>query len=119
MAPPGSCQHAVLELRFNLSCIAAGKAGGFLALDWNDGSPAGDLARLSYKAHQQLAKELGRDIGYRQVNTLSVKAASLKGEPSKGTMLALSRGQLAPTGPPIVSIQSLKAPSLKFEPASQ
>ena len=76
-----------------LSCASAGKAGGFLALDWNDGSPVGDLARLSYKAHQQLAKELGRDVGYRQVNTLSVKAASLKGEAPEGA-------KLLPQGPP-------------------
>ena len=87
-----------LSCTSTLSCTAAGKAGGFLALDWNDGSPVGDLARLSYKAHQQLAKELGRDIGYCQVNTLSVKAASLKGEPSKGMNLPFQKVSLPPTG---------------------
>ena len=98
-----------------LSCASAGKAGGFLALDWNDGSAVGDLARLSYKAHQQLAKELGRDIGYRQVNTLSVKAASLKGEVSRGTMFA-------PTGAPPNKHSVLKGhpPSLQFSlPSSE
>ncbi len=49
-----------------------GKAGGFLALDWNDGSPVGPLARLSYGLHRRLAGELGQDVGYRDVDTLQV-----------------------------------------------
>ena len=118
MAPQEVKVEAQLQgcMLTTLSCTA-GKAGGFLALDWNDGSPVGDLARLSYKAHQQLAEELGRDVGYRRVNTLSVKAASLKGEASKGTKLA-SRGQLAPTGSATSDTLSPEAPSLKSEPAS-
>ncbi|EFJ41465.1 hypothetical protein VOLCADRAFT_98510 [Volvox carteri f. nagariensis] len=50
-----------------------GKAGGFLALDWNDSSPVGPLARLSYRLHEQLAGQLGAErIGYRTVHTLQV-----------------------------------------------
>lgn len=53
----------------------AGKAGGFLALDWNDGSPVGLLARHSYQLHHKLADVFGRDvIGYREVDTLQVRA---------------------------------------------
>jgi glycine/D-amino acid oxidase-like deaminating enzyme len=33
---------------------ASGKAGGFLALDWNDGSPIGPLTRRSFALHQEL-----------------------------------------------------------------
>ena len=58
----------------------AGKAGGFLALDWNDSSPVGPLARLSYRLHPQLAAELreqlGRDVGYRTVHTWQVGRAT-------------------------------------------
>jgi hypothetical protein len=55
-------------------CIAlAGKAGGFLALDWNDGSPVGPLARHSYALHAQLAEAFGSEaIGYRQLDTIQV-----------------------------------------------
>ena len=61
----------------------AGKAGGFLALDWQDGGATGPLGRLSFQLHQELADTLGKDIGYRRVQTLSAAAApAKKGEPS-------------------------------------
>ncbi len=56
----------------------AGKAGGFLALDWQDGGATGPLGRLSFKLHQELADSLGQDIGYRRVQTLSAAAAPTK-----------------------------------------
>jgi glycine/D-amino acid oxidase-like deaminating enzyme len=31
-----------------LACAASGKSGGFLALDWSDGSPLAPLARRSF-----------------------------------------------------------------------
>lgn len=51
---------------------ASGRAGGFLARDWNDETPLGPLARASYELHHKLAIELGVDVGYRQVETLLV-----------------------------------------------
>jgi glycine/D-amino acid oxidase-like deaminating enzyme len=49
------------------------RAGGFLALDWNDSSPIGPLARRSYALHAELAQELGAEsTGYRPVNTHSI-----------------------------------------------
>ncbi|KAG2435827.1 hypothetical protein HXX76_007022 [Chlamydomonas incerta] len=76
------------------ACAASGKAGGFLALDWNDTSPVGPLARLSYGLHPRLAAdllaELGRDVGYRTVNTWQVVGvesvpAGVKGGRLKGS----------------------------------
>lgn len=58
--------------------MCAGKAGGFLALDWQDGGVTGPLGRLSFKLHQELADTLGKDIGYRRVQTLSAAAAPAK-----------------------------------------
>ena len=55
---------------FDLPLMFTGKAGGFLAVDWCDGSPVGDLARLSYKLHRELPSDLGDDIGYRPVCTI-------------------------------------------------
>jgi glycine/D-amino acid oxidase-like deaminating enzyme len=52
---------------------ASGKAGGFLALDWNDHSPVKDLARRSFQLHQELADTFGADaIQYRRCTCAAV-----------------------------------------------
>ena len=60
------------------ACSASGKAGGFLALDWCDGSALGPLARTSFHLHAELAKALPDPCGYRRVRThsLTVKAGA-------------------------------------------
>ena len=63
----------VLE-RSGVACAASGKSGGFLALDWCDGSPLGPLARASFALHAELAKELGADYGYRRMDTFMLAA---------------------------------------------
>jgi glycine/D-amino acid oxidase-like deaminating enzyme len=60
--------------RTGVACAASGKSGGFLALDWCDGSPLGPLARASFALHDQLARELGVDYGYRRVDTFMLAA---------------------------------------------
>jgi len=55
--------------RTGVACAASGKAGGFLARDWNDGSPVEHLARRSFDLHAKLAAELGGDWGYRRMTT--------------------------------------------------
>lgn len=55
--------------RTAVACAASGKAGGFLALDWNDGTAAEQLARRSFELHAQLADELDGDWGYRRMTT--------------------------------------------------
>ncbi len=57
------------------AAAASGKSGGFLALDWNDGNPLGELARASFALHREIADELGAaTVGYRPMETLSVAA---------------------------------------------
>ncbi|KAJ8631445.1 hypothetical protein MRB53_024768 [Persea americana] len=58
----------------SVACAASGKAGGFLALDWCDGSPVSALARSSFNLHRSLALELDgpTSYGYRPLNTLSL-----------------------------------------------
>jgi glycine/D-amino acid oxidase-like deaminating enzyme len=68
--------EAVVVERAGLACAASGKAGGFLALDWCDGSPLAPLARRSFALHGELAQELGRDWGYRRLDTLAVVASA-------------------------------------------
>ncbi|CAM8946908.1 unnamed protein product [Rhodiola kirilowii] len=58
----------------SIACAASGKAGGFLALDWCDGTPVGELARASFNLHRSLADELdGANLyGYRPLDTISI-----------------------------------------------
>lgn len=52
---------------------ASGKAGGFLALDWNDGSPTAQLTRRSFALHQELADTFGADsIQYRRLTCSAI-----------------------------------------------
>src|SRR5215468_4309723 len=63
--------QAVVIERTGVACAASGKSGGFLALDWCDGSPLAPLARRSFALHAQLPEELGNGWGYRRVETYS------------------------------------------------
>ena len=60
--------------RTGVACAASGKSGGFIALDWCDGSPLGPLARASFELHARLAKELNADYGYRRMETFAMAA---------------------------------------------
>ena len=57
--------------RSAIACAASGKSGGFLAMDWCDGTPLMHLARRSFKLHAELAKDLHGDWGYRRMTTYS------------------------------------------------
>jgi glycine/D-amino acid oxidase-like deaminating enzyme len=76
--------------RSGVACAASGKSGGFLALDWCDGSPLGPLARASFALHADLAKELGTDYGYRRMDTFML-AARERGTPGGGHRVAAPR----------------------------
>ena len=52
-----------------LACAASGKSGGFLALDWCDGTPLEPLARRSFALHARLVEEIGNDWNYRPLPT--------------------------------------------------
>src|SRR5580692_1388852 len=58
----------VLE-RSAIACAASGKAGGFLARDWCDGTPLMHLARRSFDLHAEFAENLSGDWGYRCLTT--------------------------------------------------
>jgi glycine/D-amino acid oxidase-like deaminating enzyme len=68
--------EVVLVERTGVACAASGKSGGFLALDWCDGTALARLARRSFTLHAQLAAEFdGSRWGYRRLDTWSVSAA--------------------------------------------
>jgi len=52
-----------------LACAASGKSGGFLALDWCDGTPLQMLARRSFALHSRLVDEIDGNWGYRRLTT--------------------------------------------------
>jgi glycine/D-amino acid oxidase-like deaminating enzyme len=60
--------------RSGVACAASGKSGGFLALDWCDGTPLGPLARASFALHARLAREIGSEYGYRRMDTFMLIA---------------------------------------------
>jgi glycine/D-amino acid oxidase-like deaminating enzyme len=61
--------RAVVIERTDVACAASGKSGGFLALDWCDGTPLEALARRSFALHARLAEDVGEDWGYRRLDT--------------------------------------------------
>ena len=73
--------EVIVVERTGVACAASGKSGGFLALDWCDGSALGRLARRSFDLHAELAAKLdgGRRWGYRRLDTWSVLAGARRG----------------------------------------
>jgi glycine/D-amino acid oxidase-like deaminating enzyme len=55
--------------RVGVACAASGKAGGFLARHWCDGTPLQQLARHSFDLHAELAERGSGDWGYRRLVT--------------------------------------------------
>jgi len=55
--------------RTGVACAASGKSGGFLALDWCDGTALAALARRSFALHARLPAEIRDDYGYRRLTT--------------------------------------------------
>jgi glycine/D-amino acid oxidase-like deaminating enzyme len=73
--------EAVVVERTGIACAASGKSGGFLALDWCDGTPLAPLARRSFALHAELAAALdGWD--YRRLDTLAVVASARRRLPA-------------------------------------
>jgi glycine/D-amino acid oxidase-like deaminating enzyme len=68
--------EVIVVERTGVACASSGKAGAFLALDWNDGSPLGKLARRSFALHAQLADEIDDDWGYQRVTTYGAVASA-------------------------------------------
>lgn len=66
------------------ACSASGKAGGFLALDWCEGSTVDSLARKSFALHAELAQKF--DCGYRKMRAHSalLEDEDLKKKPVGG-----------------------------------
>lgn len=58
---------ATVVEREALAAAASGKAGGFLALDWNDSSPVGPLARRVMVFHESCTSNFDSMNGKKQL----------------------------------------------------
>jgi len=67
-----------------IACAASGKSGGFLAMDWCDGTPLMQLARRSFALHAELAEELGSPWGYRRMTTYGGMLSPPLQRPARG-----------------------------------
>ena len=84
--------------RTGVACGASGKSGGFLALDWCDGSALGPLARRSFGLHGELDAALPDRFGYRRVTTLHLQHDARRtaaGGPPSGLPAWLSPATIA------------------------
>jgi glycine/D-amino acid oxidase-like deaminating enzyme len=78
--------------RYEVGGAASGKSGGFLALDWCQGTPLDRLARRSFALHAQLSSDLGDPWGYRRLTTYSGYAGADDTALGKGERPWLSAG---------------------------
>jgi glycine/D-amino acid oxidase-like deaminating enzyme len=84
-----------------IACAASGKSGGFLALDWCDGTPLMHLARRSFALHAELAEGRAGEWGYRRMTTYGGIVGRSSTSASRGAGLGwvspevLINGQLA------------------------
>jgi glycine/D-amino acid oxidase-like deaminating enzyme len=72
---------SIIIERTTVACAASGKSGGFLALDWCDGTPLAPLARRSFALHARLSGELDGDWGYRRLTTFGAVARAQMADP--------------------------------------
>jgi glycine/D-amino acid oxidase-like deaminating enzyme len=79
--------EAVVVERTGVACAASGKSGGFLALDWCDGTPLAPLARRSFALHAELAARFDGRWDYRRLDTLAVVASARRTLRGSGTGL--------------------------------
>lgn len=52
--------------------MVLGKAAGFLVSDWNKDTQLGELSKLSFSLHEELAQRFGDKIDFRYVSALGV-----------------------------------------------
>jgi glycine/D-amino acid oxidase-like deaminating enzyme len=74
----------VLLERTGIAHAASGKSGGFLALDWCDGTPLAALARRSFALHSTFAAEIDGDWGYRRLDTYGGEVIDPAGSRARG-----------------------------------
>ena len=73
--------------RSAIACAASGRSGGFLAMDWCDGTPLMHLARRSFELHAELAEAYVGEWGYRRMTTYGGTVGASSTTASRGARL--------------------------------
>ena len=105
----------ILIERTAVACGASGKSGGFLALDWCDGSAVEPLARRSFDLHAALAAAMSDRWGYRRVTTLHLRHDGRR--PAAATAHTALPGWLAPVTTP-VQLLGTEQTTAQLDPAA-
>eukprot|EP00927_Polykrikos_kofoidii_P054288 TRINITY_DN48729_c0_g1_i1.p1 TRINITY_DN48729_c0_g1~~TRINITY_DN48729_c0_g1_i1.p1 ORF type:complete len:365 (-),score=50.57 TRINITY_DN48729_c0_g1_i1:87-1181(-) len=74
--------------RAGIASCASGKAGGFLARNWNDGSPTQELTHKSFDMHEEVATKLGLP-SYRRLTCQCVGVDGRGAKPSGAKLASL------------------------------
>src|SRR5262249_4560996 len=82
-----SCRgvEVLVAERLAPAAAASGKAGGFLALGWCDGTPLAPLARRSFALHADLAQTIEGNWGYRRLGTYAGTAGRRRPNRRRGS----------------------------------
>ena len=101
----------LVDVTGQIAPAASGKAGGFLALDWNDHTPPlGRLARRSFALHEELAKGFGYEkIMYRRLTCASISVDPTKSlkKPGGKKLAGVDWAQDDSSDDPVLGMQSL------------
>ena len=72
----------IVDRTGTIAPAASGKAGGFLAYDWNDGTPTEALTHRSFRLHEELANQFTPEsIQYRKLSCVAMNIASSSRQP--------------------------------------
>jgi glycine/D-amino acid oxidase-like deaminating enzyme len=91
--------RSIVIERTGLACAASGKSGGFLALDWCDGTPLEALARRSFALHASLPEEIAGNWGYRRLTTYAGSVDAKKPDHPPGPAWAWLSDWVTMNGP--------------------
>lgn len=88
-----------------IASCASGKAGGFLARDWNDGGPVGALTQKSFDMHEEVAKKLSL-ASYRRLKCQGVAVDGTGSKPSGAKLKELEWSDLGVKGSRLMGDES-------------
>ena len=88
------------------SC-ASGKAGGFLARDWRNGTPLQELQQMGFALHEQLSETLS-GIDYRRLTCAAVAVDESEEDDEESSSSSSSSSKRVPNKPPSKKLMDLE-----------
>lgn len=91
--------------RAGIASCASGKAGGFLARNWNTGTPTDELSQKSFDMHEEVAKKLSLS-SYRRLKCQSVAVDGTGAKPAGAKLKNLEWTDLGVRGSRLMGDES-------------